>query len=227
MKLEPLGDSAVVAHLGETISPEVLGRVLSLARAVRAAKPRGVIEVVPAYATVTVFYDPLEFSRTDEDPFTLVCDAVRACASVHTAGAEPAKEWEIPVCYGGEYGPDLEQIAEHCGIGADEVVSLHCAAEYLVHAIGFTPGFPFLGGLPAKLATPRRSTPRTRVPAGSVGIGGAQTGVYPTASPGGWQILGRSPIVLFHPERSHPSLLTQGDRVRFRRISREEFDSWK
>jgi inhibitor of KinA len=185
------------------------------------------VEVVPAYVTVTVFYDPLEFSRADEDAFTMICDAVRSCASAHTPEADPGREWEIPVCYGGEFGPDLDQIAEHCGLGTDEVVSLHSGAEYLVHAIGFTPGFPFLGGLPARLATPRRSTPRTRVPAGSVGIGGAQTGVYPTTSPGGWQILGRSPLTLFHPERSHPSLVRPGDRVRFRKISREEFDAWK
>jgi inhibitor of KinA len=227
MRLEPLGDSAVVATLGSRIDSESLAPVLALARAVREAGARGVVEVVPAYATVTVFYDPLQFANPDEDAYGIICGLIEACAERAVGGDHAGRDFEIPVCYGGEFGPDLGHVALHCRLDAEEVVALHCAGDYLVHAIGFTPGFPFLGGLPAPLATPRRDTPRARVPAGSVGIGGSQTGVYPIASPGGWHLIGRTPLALFLPERSPASLLRPGDRVRFRRISQAQFESWK
>jgi inhibitor of KinA len=133
---------------------------------------------------------------------------------------------EIPVCYGGDFGPDLASVAEHCGMSAPDVVALHSGAEYLVHAIGFTPGFPYLGGLHESLRTPRLDTPRQRVPAGSVAIGGSQTGVYPVDSPGGWQIIGRTPIALFRPHLTPAALLKPGDRVRFKVISATELETW-
>ena len=227
MKLEPLGDSAVVATLGTRIDAEALAPVLALAKAVREAGARGVVEVVPAYATVTVFYDPLQFANPDEDAYEYICSLLESCAERAVGGERAGRDFEIPVCYGGEFGPDLPHVAAHCGMDAEEVAAVHCGGDYLVHAIGFTPGFPFLGGLPAGLATPRRETPRTRVPAGSVGIGGSQTGVYPIASPGGWQIIGRTPLALFRPDRSPASMLRAGDRVRFRRITAGEFDAWR
>lgn len=227
MKLEPLGDSAVVATLGTRIDAEALAPVLALARAVRESGARGVLEVVPAYATVTVFYDPLQFANPDEDPYEIICGLVEACAERAVGGEHAGRDFEIPVCYGGDFGLDMDHVARHCGIGAGEVALRHSGASYLVHAIGFTPGFPFLGGLPASLATPRRETPRARVPAGSVGIGGSQTGVYPITSPGGWQIIGRTPLALFRPDRSPASLLRAGDRVRFTPITREQFEAWK
>jgi inhibitor of KinA len=147
-------------------------------------------------------------------------------AGGHAHGAAP-RLVEIPVCYGGELGPDLGTVAERAGLGADDAAALHAGADYLVYAIGFTPGFPYLGGLPAALHAPRRATPRPRVAAGSVGIGGAQTGVYPQASPGGWQIIGRTPLALFRPAERPAALLRPGDRVRFRAISRSEFESWR
>jgi inhibitor of KinA len=134
---------------------------------------------------------------------------------------------ELPVFYGGDHGPDMAFVAEHSKMSPEEVAALHASAEYLVHAIGFTPGFPYLGGLPEALRTPRRDTPRARVPAGSVAIGGAQTGVYSVESPGGWQIIGRTPVRLFRPQEKQPALLRPGDRVRFKPISKAEFESWK
>jgi inhibitor of KinA len=227
MKLEPLGDSAVVATLGTRIDAEALAPVLALARAVRESKARGVVEVVPAYATVTVFYDPLQFANPDEDAYEFICNLIESCAERAVGGERAGRDFEIPVCYGGQFGPDMGHVAAHCRMDPLEAAAAHSDADYLVHAIGFTPGFPFLGGLPAALATPRRETPRARVAAGSVGIGAAQTGVYPIASPGGWQIIGRTPLSLFRPDRSPASLLRPGDRVRFRRITAEEFESWK
>jgi inhibitor of KinA len=229
MKLEPLGDTAVVATLGSGIDEATLASVLALADAVAAAKGRGIVDVVPAYATVTAFYDPLQFGEAPGDAYEQVCRFLESCAARANGGARSAaaRLVEIPVCYGGEFGPDLELVAGRCTLGAEEAVALHSGADYLVHAIGFTPGFPFLGGLPAALRTPRRDTPRARVPAGSVGLGGSQTGVYPLESPGGWQLIGRTPVPLFRPEGKPAALLRPGDRVRFRVIPTREFDSWK
>jgi inhibitor of KinA len=130
---------------------------------------------------------------------------------------------EIPVCYGGEFGVDLQFVAEHNGMTADEVVAIHCGATYRVHMLGFAPGFPYLGGMSERIATPRRNTPRLKVAAGSVGIAGPQTGVYPLETPGGWQIIGRTPLALFRPAENPPTLLSPGDFVRFRPITSEEF----
>jgi len=229
MKLEPLGDSAVVATLGTEILPETLALVLAWSEAIAGARGRGVTDVVAAYTTVTVFYDPSQFAAPAGDAFAQVCQFIRSCAP--RAGAPvhgpAARLVEIPVCYGGELGPDLGTVAGRAGLAAAEAAALHAGADYQVYAVGFTPGFPYLGGLPAALHTPRRDTPRPRVPAGSVGIGAAQTGVYPLASPGGWQIIGRTPLSLFRPTLDPAALLRPGDRVRFRSISQAEFESWR
>jgi inhibitor of KinA len=223
MKLEPLGDSAVIATLGSGIDEATLASVLSFAASIAAAKRAGITDVVPAYATVTAFYDPAQFSEPPGDAYDAVCRFLKSCgARAGHSGLLAGKTVEIPVCYGGEFGPDLDDVAAHCRMSASDVVSRHCRADYLVHAIGFTPGFPYLGGLPDALRTPRRDTPRQRVPAGSVAIGGAQTGVYPVNSPGGWQIIGRTSVALFNPLRETASLLSPGDRVRFRAISPAE-----
>jgi inhibitor of KinA len=223
MKLEPLGDSAVIATLGSEIDEATLAAVLSFAASIAAAKRPGITDVVPAYATVTAFYDPAQFSEPPGDAYDAVCRFLKSCvAGAAKAGTVVGKTVEIPVCYGGEFGPDLDAVAAHCRLSAADVVSRHSGADYLVHAIGFTPGFPYLGGLPDALRTPRRDTPRQRVPAGSVAIGGAQTGVYPVDSPGGWQIIGRTSVALFSALREPASLLRPGDRVRFRAISPAE-----
>jgi inhibitor of KinA len=229
MKLEPLGDSAVVATLGSGILPETLASVLAWSEAIAAARGIGIVDVVAAYTTVTVFYDAARFTAPGCDAYGEVCQFLQSCAP--RAGGlghgHAATLVEIPVCYGGELGPDLAAVADRAGLGAADAAALHSGADYQVCAVGFTPGFPYLGGLPAALHTPRRDTPRPRVPAGSVGIGGAQTGVYPLSSPGGWQIIGRTPLALFRPMGNPAALLRTGDRVRFKPISQGEFESWK
>jgi len=229
MKLEPLGDSAVIATLGSDIDGATFARVLCLAEAIAASRRPGITDVVPAFGTVAAFYDPAEFAEPPGDAYGEVCRFLESCAerAGPAAPAPAGRLVEVPVCYGGGFGPDLGRVAELCGMAEAEAVSLHSGAEYLVHAIGFTPGFPYLGGLPERLRTPRRDTPRAHVPAGSVAIGGSQTGVYPVGSPGGWQIVGRTPIALFRPLERPASLLRPGDRVRFRAISPQEFASWK
>ena len=237
MTFAPLGDAAVVVTLGSSIDEATLSRVRALAAALEQDTPAGVVDVVPAYTTVTVFYDPSVQPAEVSTPYDRICRIVEERAGTlesrwstlrRSPGSEPAaRTVDIPVCYGGEYGPDLADVAQHTGLELDEVISLHRGADYLVHAVGFTPGFGYLGGLSEKLYTPRRSTPRPSVPAGSVGIGWQQTGVYPLASPGGWQLIGRTPIALFRPSENPPAVLRVGDRVTFRAITREEFLQWK
>ena len=222
MTLFPLGDSAVVIALGETIDAATASRVRAVASELERHPPAGMIDVVPAFACVALFFEPgrapsLAALRAD-------LAAVLAHADAAMVSLAP-RVVEVPVCYGGEYGPDLAEVAARAGLPAPDVIALHSGADYRVHAIGFAPGFPYLGGLPARLATPRRATPRTLVPAGSVGIGGEQAGVYPFATPGGWNLIGRTPLRLFDADREPPSLLRAGDRVRFRAISEEEFKS--
>lgn len=225
MTLAPLGDSALVLSWGDDVDESALGRVRAVADALSRTSLPGVVEVVPAFASVTVFYDVAQAGsyETLEKRVT----AVAARAEQSSLRASAAELVEVPVCYGGEYGPDLEIVAKTGGLGLDKAIELHTAAEYRVHAIGFVPGFAYLGGLPRKLHTPRRATPRAKVASGSVGIGGAQTGIYPLATPGGWNLIGRTPLTLFDLTREHPALLRVGDRVKFRAISPEEFAAWK
>lgn len=220
MTLSPLGDSAVVAALGTGLDELALPRVSALAAALLHDRPAGVVDIVPAFATVTVFYDPAHAGGYAQLCAEIELRAARADSSVLSV---PARVIEIPVCYGGDFGPDLAAVAAHCGLGAERVVALHSGADYRVHAIGFAPGFAYLGGLPEKIHAPRRATPRTSVPAGTVGIGGEQTGVYPLATPGGWNLIGRTPRRMFDPASDEPALLHAGDRVRFRAIGLEEF----
>lgn len=212
--LETLGDTALLLRWGEHIDDGLVQRVQATARALRADAPVWVLDVVPAYASVAVFIDAQALA------FGLpIARAETWCLSVAAAievdGPDPGRRVEIPVRYGGADGPDLVALAESAGLDVDEVIARHTAPEYRVAMLGFAPGFPYLLGLDPVLATPRHAQPRTRVPAGSVGIGGAQTGVYPRASPAGWQIIGRTQAVLFDATRKVPSLLQPGDRVRF------------
>lgn len=220
MILSPLGDSAALLTLGDIVDEAMAARVRALAGAIGHHRPRGVSDIVPVFASVAVFYDPAltgGYARLRSELELIAARAEQAVVSI-----EP-RRIEIPVCYGGEYGPDLEAVAAQGGITMDEVVALHSGTDYLVHAIGFVPGFPYLGGLPRKLATPRRASPRRVVPAGAVGIGGEQTGVYPLATPGGWNLIGRTPARLFEPSRGDPALLRAGDRVHFKPIVAAEF----
>jgi len=178
--------------------------------------------MVPAYTTLTVFYDP---ACAYEQVAAWLHTGLAACetADAALAAAPQPAVVEIPVCYGGEYGPDLAAVAAHTELAVSEVVARHAAPIYLVHLLGFLPGFPYLGGLDAQLATPRRASPRALVPAGAVGIAGAQTGIYPLASPGGWQLIGRTPLPLFNPAWPEPTRLRAGQQLRFVPISAAEF----
>ncbi|XJZ28698.1 5-oxoprolinase subunit PxpB [Bacillota bacterium Lsc_1132] len=222
MKMVPLGDSAIIIQFDNKISLEAHQKVRVFASRLQDYSIPGIVEFVPAFTTVTVYYNPLQQS------FKEACSALELVVSdLETAPAGTPRTVEIPVCYGGEFGLDLEFVAKHNGLTADEVVQIHSEAEYLVYMIGFAPGFPYLGGMSERIQAPRRPSPRLTIPAGSVGIAGMQTGVYPIETPGGWQLIGRTPEELFRPNESMPSLLQAGDIVRFRPISRKEYDHWK
>jgi inhibitor of KinA len=204
------GDAAIAVEVGDGISPEVNEKVHALDRALRAAGLDGVLDTIPAYRSLLVCYDPLRLasSRLREEVATLFAGlgAVRARAS---------RLVRIPTCYGGAFGPDLAFVASHNNVTPAEVVEIHAGAEYRVHMMGFSPGFAYLGGMSERIAAPRLRTPRTSIPAGSVGIAQHQTGIYPVESPGGWQLIGRTPVRLFDPSRTPPTALEPGDAVRF------------
>ena len=218
-----MGDTAFLVTLAGTVDAAMLGRVRALAARLVADRPAGVLEIVPAYSSVAVLYEP---ERVRTGVGELPWHAVAHWIERHLAGegraakAAASRQHEIPVCYGGEHGPDLEAVARMTGLSAAEVVKLHSGASYTVAAVGFTPGFPYLLGLPEKLAVARRATPRVRVPAGSVGLGGAQTGIYPRETPGGWQLIGRTGLELFNPAEDPPARLAAGDRVVFRAVEK-------
>ena len=212
-----MGDRSLFVELGEKISPDVNRRVQELMLQLQQARLPGVREFAPGYRSLLVVFDPLTLS-----PSELKARITEVAARPGSARLPQAKLLTVPVFYGGEHGPDLEWVAGHLGISTDEVIRLHTETMYRVYMIGFTPGYPYMGELPAALAVPRRSTPRTRVPKGSVGIAQRQTGIYSVESPGGWQIIGWTPIELFDPTRQLPSLLEMGDRVKFEAVRQVE-----
>jgi len=227
MRITPVGDSALRIELGEKIGETALQRVQAACAALEAAAIPGVRELVPAYTTVTVHYEAGALAAAgapvEELAGWLGARVEQALAKLSTKSARKGIIVEIPVCYGGDFGPDLARVAAQARMSPEEVVRRHAAGDYLVHLVGFAPGFPYLGGMAAELATPRLPQPRARVPAGSVGIAGAQTGVYPLATPGGWNLIGRTPLRLFRPEATPPVLLQAGDRVRFRALAPADF----
>lgn len=217
LRLSPLGDRALLLTLGDAVDEPTRRRVRAAWSALAASAHPAVTDLVPAYASVAVHYDPRRVAtRAGEPPHDAMARWAAACVE-HARPVEggDGRLVEIPVVYGGEGGPDLEDVATTHGLSAGEIIARHTAPDYVVHFLGFMPGFAYLGGLDATIATPRRAVPRAAVPAGSVGIGGAQTGVYPVASPGGWQLIGRTTLALFDPSRTPATLLAAGDRVRF------------
>ena len=226
-RLFPLGDAAVVLELGQAIAPATHQLIQAFLKVLAQHPLPGLREVVPAFTTLTVYYDPWVLSQASEAlPYEQVASYLQnmlPAAQAAAAGYAPGPLVEIPVCYGGDFGPDLDLVASHAQLSREEVIAHHAAPEYLVYMVGFAPGFPYLGGLDARLATPRRAQPRPLVPAGAVGIAGAQTGVYSLPTPGGWQLIGRTPLRLFDPSRAQPSLLQAGDRLRFVPISEADF----
>ena len=216
----PVGDTGLLVSFEQRIAQSIGAAAAALNTRVAAAAIPGVVETVPAFASLLIFYDPLV---TEYDA---VADAVQKLAQApgsDTAAGE-GRLVEIPVCYGGTFGPVLPFVAEHAGLTEKEVIELHTGREYRIYMLGFLPGFPYLGGLDERLFTPRLPTPRTAIPAGSVGIGGEQTGIYPIASPGGWQLIGRTPLKLFDPAAGALPYAA-GDRIRFKPITREAFDA--
>jgi len=226
-RLYLLGDAAVVLELGQAIAPATHRLLQALARLLDQQPLPGLREYVPAFTTLTVYYDPVALSGPGRPaPYEQVASYLQAlwpAALAAAADYAPGPVVEIPVCYGGDFGPDLGLVASHAQLSAAEVIARHTQPEYLVYMVGFAPGFPYLGGLDARLATPRRAAPRSLVPAGAVGIAGLQTGVYSLPTPGGWQLIGRTPRRLFDAARAQPSLLQAGDRLRFVPISELEF----
>jgi KipI family sensor histidine kinase inhibitor len=223
--IEPLAEDALLLRFGDGIDMDINARVHAAARALRAARLAGIIDIAPAYATLLVRFDWRDGDALPEAITKTLDRGFRQGGELGAtvSGKSPAQHVEIPVCYGGEYGPDLDAIVQRAGMTPDQVIACHSTAAYTVAMLGFAPGFPYLLGLDPALHVPRRAHPRTRVPAGSVAIGGAQTGIYPRELPGGWNLIGRTPLALFDPKHEPPCLLAPGDRVRFRAIDADEF----
>lgn len=206
----PLGDSSLLVQLGDEIDLAVNQRVHALASLIEASSINGIIEAVPAYATLLVHYDPLVLS------FTQIIDYLRTrIAQIEENDHRKRRQVEIPVRYGGEFGPDLEFVASHCSLRVEDVIRIHTERIYTVFMMGFTPGFPYMGKLDDAIITPRLQTPRTHVPAGTVAVAGSQTGIYSIDSPGGWRLIGWTPLKLFAPESESPFLFSPGDEVKF------------
>ena len=221
MRVIDASDSSMLVVFGDEISRDLNRRVIQLFHNLQKSVGPRIRNLHPAYASLLIDFDPLLLPAAE-----LRARIAELTGQSGLAAAEPARPAiEIPVCYGGELGPDLPDVATHTGFPPDEVIARHSAAEYTVYFIGFSPGFPYMGGLPEALATPRLKTPRTSVPAGSVGIGGSQTGLYPMQWSGGWRLIGRTPMRMFDPEANPPSRLQPGDVVKFTPITREKFDA--
>ena len=225
--VETPSECTLLLRFGDHIDASCNARVHAAARALRASAIPGLLELVPAYATLAVHYDPISWrdasvNRTATENFV---DAIaERLASINTDTLEDeSRRVDIPVCYDREFGLDLSDAAKELGLSVEDLIARHCAGSYRVAMLGFAPGFPYLLGLDRSLHLPRRSQPRLRVPAGSVAIGGAQTGIYPSELPGGWQLIGRTPLRLFDIDRSPPQWLDAGDRVRFVAIDRDDF----
>lgn len=231
ISFSPLGDNAVLIEFGREMDGGILKQIRLLTGYLDENPPPWMIEYIPAYTTVAVIYDPLKAAEAfanSQPPYDNVRGYFEKFLPSLDAGAPlEQRTVDIPVCYGGEYGPDLEFVARINGLTAEEVIRIHASGDYLVYMIGFAPGFPYVGGMSKRIAAPRRETPRLKIPAGSVGIAGEQTGIYPIETPGGWRIIGRTPVRLFDPGADPPSLLKAGDRIKFFPISAEEFKKWE
>ncbi|MFC7321804.1 5-oxoprolinase subunit PxpB [Halobacillus campisalis] len=226
--ISPLGDQAIVLTISKEINEEAQRKVQILSKQLDEQQPDWMIEYIPAFTTVTIFYSPTMLAQEDVLPHQAAeMEIENLMSSITTETAGEPRTIEIPVCYGGDFGPDLEFVAEHNSLSIDEVIDIHSSGDYSVYMIGFAPGFPFIGGMSKKIAAPRRDSPRLTIPERSVGIAGMQTGVYPIETPGGWQLIGRTPKKLFTPEADTPSLLRAGDKIKFKQISEEEYVNWE
>ena len=218
-RILPAGESCLFVEFGDSVSRELNARVTTLKETLEKDLPRGVVELAPTYRSLAVYFDPLTVDLAElKNRLAAEATALGEC--------EPADGLtvRVPVCFGGEFGPDLPDVAAHCGLTEDEVVRRYCASPLYCYMNGFTPGFPYLGGMDESLATPRLKSPRTAIPAGSVAIGGAQAGAYSLASPGGWRIIGRVPFPLYDASRNPSTVIRAGMSVRFYPVTRGRFD---
>ena len=218
IRILPAGDLSLIVEFGNEISTECNDKVMQLNQCIRRDKVKGVVETVPTFRSLLIYYDPITIS------YKKLCKYIKSVSE--QKGNKTIKQKriiEIPVCYGGQYGEDFGDVVRHTGLSEEELINVHSCKDYLIYMLGFLPGFPYLGGMDNRLNTPRLSNPRTSIPAGSVGIGGEQTGIYPIASPGGWRLIGRTPLKLYDSERDNPTLYQAGDYIRFKPVTQEEY----
>ncbi len=218
IKILTEGDSSVLVDFGQEISPEINQKITATVQMLKDQHIEGVLDMIPAFCTLLINYD-LRVLTFDE-----IKQRLQHILKMEMKAGEARKRvYEIPVCYGGVYGPDLENIAEHAGLTPEEVIRIHSSRDYLIYMLGFLPGFTYLGGLDERIHTPRLANPRIKISAGSVGIGGSQTGIYPLDSPGGWQLMGMTPVKTYDPGRETPILVEAGEYIRFVPVSEEEY----
>ena len=221
-KIRIMGDRAVLVELGEGIHPKINQKVRALHTGLATHAFKGIKDLVPSYRSLMVVYDPLIITLN-----SLQSQLNQIWSNLDDTRQPEPRIVEIPVVYGDQYGPDLEWIADYHQMSPHEIIRLHTQPLYQVYMIGFMPGYPYMGEVPDEIVTPRRKTPRTHVPAGSVGIAQKQTGIYPVASPGGWQIIGRTPMRLFDPKGQPPCFIEMGDRIKFNVITEQELLGWR
>ena len=212
------GDSALLIEFGKEINPETNRKITAIVQLMREQHIEGIVDVIPAFCSLLINYDPRVLS------YEVLKERMENLLKIETKTEITRKRiFEIPVCYGGEYGPDIDNIAEHAGLSVNEVIKIHSSKDYLIYMLGFLPGFAYLGGMDEALATPRLDSPRSEIFEGAVGIGGEQTGIYPVASPGGWQLIGKTPLKVYDKERENPILYSAGDYIRFVPVDLDEF----
>lgn len=221
VRMLQLGETGLVVEFGNIISSEINRKVHELAATLQRQASQDLVELVPTYRSLCIYFNPLEITRANlEKRIQKMLFADNECGCL----AKRVLVVHIPVCYGGDFGPDLEFVAQYNNITIEEVIEIHTSQPYLIYMLGFTPGFPYLGGMSDKIATPRLDIPRTKISAGSVGIAGSQTGFYPVDSPGGWRLIGRTAVKAFSPTAAKPFLFAAGDYLKFDSITRQEYE---